>query len=254
MKIGGIVAGALVLGSGFGAAVSLLNAVSSSYAAIGSRIAGTGWAAAAEVASLLLDSGWAWAGLAVAAGWSATARTAGVRAAARGTATARTAGGPAATHGTDTAGDPAATRGTDTASGPAATRGAGTAGGRAMARGAVAGVLTLIAATAAYYCLDSVLRDEPLSWYWPETVRWWVASVLFGTPLGAVGASIRRPGLAGLLAKLTVPVGAAVQMVVLPPRESDLIATPLVVWAAAAMAIGFSVVWFVRTAARRPTP
>ncbi|MGV9309556.1 hypothetical protein ACWDLG_39845 [Nonomuraea sp. NPDC003727] len=242
MKIGGIVAGALVLGSGFGAAISFLNAVSSPYAAVGSRIAGTGWAAAAEVASLLLDSGWAWAGLAVAAGWSATARTAGIRAATRGAATARTAGDPATTHGTDTAG------------GPATTRGAGTAGGRAVARGAVAGVLALIAATAAYYCLDSVLRDEPLSWYWPETVRWWVASVLFGTPLGAVGASIRRPGLAGLLAKLTVPVGAAVQMVVLPPRESDLIATPLVVWAAAAMAIGFTVVWFVRTAARRPTP
>ncbi|MFB7289742.1 hypothetical protein [Actinacidiphila glaucinigra] len=42
--------------------------------------------------------------------------------------------------------------------------------------------------------------------------------LIFRPFLGMTGAAVRRPGLLGLLAALTVPVGAAVQMVVLPPR------------------------------------
>ncbi|MFE3455561.1 hypothetical protein ACFXJ8_42275 [Nonomuraea sp. NPDC059194] len=96
----------------------------------------------------------------------------------------------------------------------------------------VAGVAALMAATAAYYAMDALLRDEPLSWFWPETVLWWGASVVFGSVLGAVGAAIRHPGMIGLLAGLTVPVGAAVQMVVLPPAPG-LTATSTTVWAQA---------------------
>jgi hypothetical protein len=68
-------------------------------------------------------------------------------------------------------------------------------------RGATAGVLALIWATTAYYCMDSVLRREPLDLYWAEMLRWWLAGLLFGALLGAVGATIRSIGLIGRRAR-----------------------------------------------------
>jgi hypothetical protein len=100
----------------------------------------------------------------------------------------------------------------------------------ARVRGAAAGVLALIVATAAYSGVDSVLREEPLGWYWRNTLFWWLASVIFGPVLGAVGASIRRPGVIGLLAGLTVPAGAIVQMIFQPPGWG-LIVHPSAIWA-----------------------
>ena len=85
-------------------------------------------------------------------------------------------------------------------------------------RGAVAGVLALVAATTNYYALDSVLRQEPFSGYEGELELWLMAGLVLGSALGVVGASARRPGVIGVLAKLTVPVGAALQMTLLPPR------------------------------------
>ena len=96
----------------------------------------------------------------------------------------------------------------------------------APVRGALAAVLALLAATTAYYALDSVLREEPLTLYWPELQRWWLASVACGPVLGAVGAYIGRGGVQGLLAGLVVPLGALAQMVVLPPGSGNLIVTP----------------------------
>ncbi|MFH8518440.1 hypothetical protein ACH4CE_25810 [Streptomyces gelaticus] len=89
---------------------------------------------------------------------------------------------------------------------------------RTWARGAMVAALALIAATAAYYAMDALVRDEPLTLYWPEMLMWWAASVLFGSVLGVVGAAVERPGVTGLLAGLTVPVGGAVQLIALPPR------------------------------------
>src|SRR5690606_27075548 len=82
---------------------------------------------------------------------------------------------------------------------------------RTPLRGAIAGPLALIAATAAYFVMDSVLRGDPLLQF--EVLVWWVASLIFGAPLGVIGAGIRRPGAIGLLAALTVPIGATVQMI-----------------------------------------
>jgi hypothetical protein len=116
-------------------------------------------------------------------------------------------------------------------------------------RGAAAGALTLLAATTAYYVMDAFMRDEPLAWYWQEMVLWWAASVLFGLLLGAVGAAIRHPGAIGLLAALTVPVGAAVQMIALPSRP-HITATPavvlaeVIVWTGAAIGAGWAVYRF----------
>jgi hypothetical protein len=77
-------------------------------------------------------------------------------------------------------------------------------------------MLALLATTTSYYIVDSILRQESFASYWYEMRVWWVASVAFGSVLGAVGAAIRCPGLTGLLARLVVPVGAAAEMVWLP--------------------------------------
>ncbi|MEU8779625.1 hypothetical protein [Streptomyces sp. NPDC048606] len=110
---------------------------------------------------------------------------------------------------------------------------------RTWGRGAAAGALGLMAATAAYYVTDSFARGEPLAGYGPDLILWWVASVLFGSVLGVVGAAVRRPGVIGLLAALTVPVGAAAQMLLMPPRPHmtltpGIIAAEALVWTAAA--------------------
>lgn len=95
--------------------------------------------------------------------------------------------------------------------------------------GAAAGALALTAATATYYALDEVLRAEPVL---DSDIRWWCAAgAVLGLLLGTVGARARRPDLLGLLARLIVPVGAAVQMVVLPPGAPGIGATVEDEWA-----------------------
>ncbi|MER5627488.1 hypothetical protein ABT061_41340 [Streptosporangium sp. NPDC002544] len=199
-----ILVSALAVGAGFGAATSLVNALSHGYADLESRAYTTSGWSIAEIMSVLLDSGWAWAGLAVAMGGLVT-RAREIR--------------------------------------PAA-----------LARGAAAGALALLAATAAYSVMETMRNGEPLSsWYETEPLVWWVTSVLFGAPLGAVGAFVKRPGVIGLLARLTVPAGAAVQMILLPPGRNEVIATigKTVVWVAAAASIGFIVVRFLLVERRR---
>ncbi|WP_051300619.1 hypothetical protein [Actinomadura rifamycini] len=78
--------------------------------------------------------------------------------------------------------------------------------------GAAAGTGALFAATAAYYVLDPVLRQEPFGWHAGALVFWGVAAAVFGPPLGALGACVGRPGPLGLLAGLVVPAGAAAEM------------------------------------------
>lgn len=49
--------------------------------------------------------------------------------------------------------------------------------------------------------------------------------------LGAVGACIVRSGVVGLLAALTVPLGAAVQMAILPPGLEGALVPAEAIWA-----------------------
>jgi hypothetical protein len=102
---------------------------------------------------------------------------------------------------------------------------------RSPARGAVVGGLALVAATTAYYGMDSINREEPLAWYWPEMLRWWLVSVVCGPALGGVGAYIGRPGVPGLLAGLAIPVGATLHLLLLPPGSGALVVTPSMTWA-----------------------
>ncbi|MEU8404859.1 hypothetical protein AB0C19_01485 [Micromonospora sp. NPDC048842] len=105
-----------------------------------------------------------------------------------------------------------------------------------MLRGALASGCTLMSATIAYYGVD-VIFDGGI--WWDTATRYWlIASVCLGPPLGAVGALIQRSGPVGTLAVLLVPVGAALQMVLLPPPPESAMAWPvrLSVWAAAVVA------------------
>ncbi|MBE3013776.1 hypothetical protein IL992_32020 [Microbispora sp. NEAU-D428] len=198
---------ALAAGAAFGAATSLVNALSGSQADLESRAYTTSGWSVAEIMSVLLDSGWAWAGLAVAVGWLVTRAGEGR---------------------------------------PAAPAG----------RGAAAGALALLAATAAYSIVDTIRSGGEVPWYASEPLPWWIAAVVFGAPLGAVGACAGRPGVIGLLARLTVPVGAAVQMAVLPPGRNEVVQAigKAIVWTAAAATVGVIVVRFLLTERRRRSP
>ncbi len=101
----------------------------------------------------------------------------------------------------------------------------------APARAAVAGAGALLAATATYYTVDTVLLQQSLFSFLPELGYWFAASLLLGPVLGAVGALSKSPRITGLLAALTVPVGAALQMLLLPPGFDGRIVRPEAVWA-----------------------
>ncbi|QFG24136.1 DUF6518 family protein [Actinomadura sp. WMMB 499] len=147
---------ALPIGGAFGAATSLLNALSSPYTAVGGAFADTVAGPVLQVVSRLLGVGWAWAALAVAVGCLA----------------------------------------------------------RRPVHGALAGAAALLAATAAYYVLDPVLRQEPFGMHAGALLFWGIAAAVAGPPLGALGSRIGRPGPVGLLAGLVVPAGAALEMLV----------------------------------------
>lgn len=98
-------------------------------------------------------------------------------------------------------------------------------------RGTIAGLICLAAMTAAYYAADGLLRKEDFSLYWEDLRYWWLVALLVGPPLGAVGACIGRRGVAGVLAALTVPLGAAVQMALLAPGLEVALVPVEAIWA-----------------------
>lgn len=100
----------------------------------------------------------------------------------------------------------------------------------AIGRGAAAGALSLTTATAAYFVTDSVLREETFAGYGGEVRYWMLASLTLGPFLGAVGASLVRAGVIGLLAGLIVPVGALVQSFFLQPGLASS-SRPASIWA-----------------------
>ncbi len=127
----------------------------------------------------------------------------------------------------------------------------------AIGRAAAAGAVSLLTATAAYFFMDSLLRDESLVGYAGETRRWWLASLMLGPFLGAAGASLVRSGVIGLLAGLIVPVGALVQTFFLQPGLPSS-SRPAAVWAVAIVAAAavastsLVVARFVTQRSRRP--
>ncbi|PRX97883.1 hypothetical protein CLV72_105235 [Allonocardiopsis opalescens] len=96
----------------------------------------------------------------------------------------------------------------------------------ALGRGAAAGMSALLAASVAYYASDAVLRPEPFGLF-DQGRPWLAVSLVLGPGLGAVGALAARSGWVGLLAGLTVPVGAVTETVLLPRGNGVLAAAPL---------------------------
>lgn len=90
--------------------------------------------------------------------------------------------------------------------------------GTRMWRAAAAGFLALAFATVIDYGLSAFLSGSSAGGL---AEFWLIASVLFGPPLGLVGALIHRRGVAGTLAALAVPAGAALAMVLFPPMEPE---------------------------------
>ncbi|MDH6699884.1 hypothetical protein [Streptomyces sp. MAA16] len=235
-RAGVAVAAAAASGAVFGAATSLANALSSPYSRLGAPLTGTVPGRTAKVLSLLLDAGWSWAALAVLAGAVAGAGAAaglGVAGSVRGAGAGLRAAG--------------------SAGGTVTGAGLGTAG---LVRGAAAGVVSLAVASTAYYAMDTVVFDGGT-----DTLLWVVVSVPFGSVLGAIGAAARRPGAVGLLAALTVPAGAAAQMLLIPPRPhltvtASIVVAETVVWTGAALGTALAVRRFLlqRRTSRTTTP
>ncbi|MFJ2514240.1 hypothetical protein ACIPEL_13425 [Streptomyces griseoviridis] len=232
----GVAVAAAASGAVFGAATSLANALSSPYSRLGAPLTGTVPGRTAKVLSLLLDAGWSWAALAVLAGAGAGAAAGlGVAGSARGAGAGLGAAGPVPGAGT------------------VAGAGLGIVG---LVRGAAAGVVSLAVASTAYYAMDTVVFDGGT-----DTLLWVMVSVPFGSVLGAIGAAARRPGAVGLLAALTVPAGAAAQMLLIPPRPhltvtASIVVAETVVWTGAALGTALAVRRFLlqRRTSRPTTP
>ncbi|WP_432570712.1 hypothetical protein [Kineococcus sp. SYSU DK005] len=85
---------------------------------------------------------------------------------------------------------------------------------RRPAHGVLAGVVASLTALVVHYGAGQMLGVFASS-IWGQNAGWFAIAALTGGPLGAVGAIARRRGPWGLLARLTVPVGAVLEPFVL---------------------------------------
>ena len=107
--------------------------------------------------------------------------------------------------------------------------------------GALAGFAVLVCAVVGYYAYGVTLGDRAglgmaaLS----GVIRWWlVASVVAGPLLGTAGVLARRADLWGLAARLVVPGGALVEMVVLRRLGAETFRVdPALAWAQALIVV-----------------
>jgi hypothetical protein len=273
-SIRGFVAAA-VTGLALGAGAGFANSVPLMLNEVGeARADRSGWSQASEFVSLILDSGWAWAATAVLAGWlvagtrrQLTAEVT-VRSArpAAGDATGRAAR-PVAGDATGRAARPAAGDATgratrpvtaetggaprpvmaETGSAPRPIVGAETGSGPRPIVGAVAAFVALSIATIAFYAVEGLFADNGDGW-WGQTQFWLVRALVLGMPLGAVGVLAWRGGIAGALATLVVPVGALLNLIVLPLPGESRMAGPVTVtiWTAAIAGVVLIAVRLVR--------
>ncbi|MBB2901609.1 hypothetical protein FHR75_002424 [Kineococcus radiotolerans] len=88
---------------------------------------------------------------------------------------------------------------------------------RTPRRAAAAGWLATSAALLAFALADALLRAVAPAATLRGDATWWAASLLVCPVLGFLGSRVRDPGPLGLLARLLVPLGAALEALVLPP-------------------------------------
>lgn len=89
---------------------------------------------------------------------------------------------------------------------------------------AAAGILGSLLSLVAHYAVGRASGMFTAS-IWVENTEWFLAAIIFGGPLGLIGALARRPDAWGLAARLVVPVGAVLEpfvigMFSLHPLES----------------------------------
>ncbi len=101
---------------------------------------------------------------------------------------------------------------------------------------ALAGCVALLAATTVYDSLEALFQGGVA--LGDVRTYWLIGSLVLGPPLGVVGVVIRHAGPAGTCAALVVPLGAALNMVVVPPPAESPVAwaVKVTVWGAAAAA------------------
>ena len=104
---------------------------------------------------------------------------------------------------------------------------------RAPLRAVVAGTVSLLAATAAYPVVAHLLQGHGAGSFGEDLGSWGPVALLAGPLLGLAGATSRRGGATGLVASLTVPAGAVVQMVVMPPGWGGAVVRAEASWARA---------------------
>ncbi|MCU7722792.1 hypothetical protein ODJ79_03615 [Actinoplanes sp. KI2] len=135
--------------------------------------------------------------------------------------------------------------------------GAGARPARAATLGAVASAVGLVFATVGFYGVEPLVGTSHDRGF---IIYWLMGSVVCGLPLGVLGATARRRSVLGLIAALTIPVGAATQMVVFPlwlglPGESSADAwAQATVWVGAIMGAAFVVVRYGRSLLARRHP
>lgn len=103
--------------------------------------------------------------------------------------------------------------------------------------GAVTGWLAAGCALFAFDATDAVVRGAPLVSALRADLSWWAVSLVFCPLLGLVGSQLRRPDRLGLPARLVVPAGAALEMVLRPPGgglHPEALGVQVSVWAVAA--------------------
>lgn len=96
----------------------------------------------------------------------------------------------------------------------AAWAGAGVLGGwllGSVLRGLVGGPVALVTAVVAYYLLGAVVGSENPDGSADQIVFFCLMALLAGPALGAVGGTIHRRGVAGLIAALVVPLGVCAE-------------------------------------------
>lgn len=108
-----------------------------------------------------------------------------------------------------------------------------------LSRGALAGVTTLVAAVLAYYAYGVLVGDRTDAHLASVSgfVRLWAAAAFLAGPvLGAVGVLCRRAGVLGFLARIVVPVGATVELLVLRHLDGESFRVdPALAWTQAAV-------------------
>lgn len=111
---------------------------------------------------------------------------------------------------------------------------------------AMVGPVTGATAVFGYYLSDSALGGTPFEAYWYEVVYWLVGYAIVGSAFALIGFAVRSKSLAGLLAGVFVPVGAFIEMILLPRWPvvdvgPGLHIAQAIVWVAASLAVvGFT--------------